>query len=498
MSFKKIRDANGSAVNEVLMTETADGRLNVAGCYFPIEGGYRIRITDDATAQRFEPGSRIGVVEDAPRDHRRPLFPPGDKSLIWNEDERKLTERCPFRPLVLAHHAPRFLLDLHTAGGLFGYLYAGLRLGNGKSKWFHEWSDIDVSYIDGRLEYKLRDDSFPGMTVLLSIIALADSVGMIMKVAVEGTTDDASMVWAYGGASARFSLYYDNADKALLFSPDKCSKNLLRINGNRFSLTREFCENSSTTTHYSAADWLPGWSPEVHGGGSSDERLGFGNPESFDLTPGDLLETVHWVDQDKSAQERDQVVVRECPASKSQWVVLGMGGNIEQAISDPSAAWAAALERHLGIASRIMIDTPDPYLNAAVTTVAFSTEGIWGDNSILHGGWSWRSAYLGWRAWYGPMCYGWADRVRKSIQNHARLSLVEAGPDKGALRHMLEDSENLYYDMNHVFIDQVRQYFEYTDDTDLMREILPVIESISREERRTRPSDDFLYPRWTA
>ena len=48
----------------------------VADCYVPVEGGWRIRITSDPASPRLKPGSAIGVVVDDPRQHRRPLYPP--------------------------------------------------------------------------------------------------------------------------------------------------------------------------------------------------------------------------------------------------------------------------------------------------------------------------------------------------------------------------------------------------------------------------------------
>ena len=54
----------------------------VFNCYQPIPGGWEIRIPSDPNAPRPLPGSRIGVVEGNARLHRRPLFPPADKTLV--------------------------------------------------------------------------------------------------------------------------------------------------------------------------------------------------------------------------------------------------------------------------------------------------------------------------------------------------------------------------------------------------------------------------------
>ena len=126
--------------------------------------------------------------------------------------------------------------------------------------------------------------------------------------------------------------------------------------------------------------------------------------------------------------------------------------------------------------------------------MALATDGIWGDAAIVHGGWSWRQAYLGWRTWYGPLCYGWTDRIKHCIEQHIALGLVHDGPDKGALGHMLEQPNSVYYNMNEVFTDHVRQYFEYTNDVALMRKVFPVLKGIVEwESRRLQPGSAPLY-----
>ena len=48
--------------------------------------------------------------------------------------------------------------------------------------------------------------------------------------------------------------------------------------------------------------------------------------------------------------------------------------------------------------------------------------------------------------------------------------------------------------MNEVFLDHVRQYFDYTNDLDLMREIFPVLEgALAWESRRLQPDNEGLY-----
>ena len=118
------------------MIEASDRSVGIADLYEPVDGGWQIWITDDEQAPRPEPGSRIGAVaplpgstghehnpelekrlpRDDPRLHRRPLFPPAARSLLWNDAQLEMLRRISFRPLVLAYNAPRFVFWMRESG----------------------------------------------------------------------------------------------------------------------------------------------------------------------------------------------------------------------------------------------------------------------------------------------------------------------------------------------------------------------------------------------
>lgn len=473
-------------------------------CYTPTASGWHIHIVDGAAPLCPESSGGIGLVDtvkDNPRLHRRPLYPPADKSLVWNETEREKIARFGFRPLVLAYNEPRFLFDYHSAGGLLGHLFMGLVLKDGSGKWFHQWSDIAVDYTDGRMEYVLNDPAFPGVRVRIEAIALSNSVGLLVKVNIEGLSAPAQLVWAYGGASAFFTNYAMTAPQ-FTFTPEQCAKDRFTLDGKRFALRRAFDKSDSIMEQpFAAARTLPDWQAVIRAGGrwqgwdGSAIRRGFGDPTMFATSPGALLNVTEWI---STRAEKTGPVAVECAElrnpSAEGFVVVGMGGDIESAIRRPDKAYTAALERNLKIASRVVVHTPDPYLNAAAVMMAFATDGLWGDSTVMHGGWSWRFGYLGWRGWYGPNCYGWTDRIQRAIKNYTTLGLIREGNDAGALTSLLDTPGGVFYNMNEVFLDHVRQYFEYTNDIDLTREIWPVLNSIVQwENRRLRPAGGDLY-----
>jgi hypothetical protein len=454
----------------------------VSALYMPVEGGWRVHV-DAATPPEI-------------RLHRRPLFPPADKGLVWTEAEQAKLLRCGFRPLVVAYLEPRFLFDFHSAGGLLGHLYVGLVQGE-QGKWLHQWETLDVSYVEGRMEYVATDPDFPGTTVRIAATPLASSAGLILKVQIEGTPEGTRLIWAYGGASAFFTNYAMTAPE-FAFAPEQCRKDRVQWGGNAFVLRRTFDESDVIMKEvFGAGRYLPGWEARVEGGSSWAGKAGYGAPDSFVASPQALCGNTRWLDAAGLEVQPGCVAVQEITltaTSDEGYIAVGMGGNIAEAIRQPLVAYEAALARNASIAGRVVVRTPDPYLNAAVPMMAFATEGTWGDSAILHGGWSWRFAYLGWRGWYGSTCYGWTDRVKKSIQNHTTLGLIKQGDDAGALGALLEYEPGVFYNMNEVFLDQTRQYFDYTGDLELMREIFPVLKGIvAWENRRLQPGEAGLY-----
>lgn len=481
--------------------------------YTPVPGGWQLRIDRtaevsrksesakyvDAATGRLTPDAPIGWLKNDPHMHRSVLFPPADKSMIWAEAEMARTQRVPFRPVVVAHHAPRFLFDYHSAGGVLGLLFIGVVPPGRDGRWLHECSRIDIRYVNGRLEYEIRDVGLGNAVVRLVALPLAGSAGVIVRIEIEGADKDTTLVWAYGGASASFA-FSDVDDAQFRFSPGQCAKDRYVLEAGSFELTRAFDKSDEIMIgegwKLCAMKELPEWKARVRGGSSWTHAVsGFGDPRAFQGPPAGLLAATRWSSTGSTVGNNCVVVQKLAQVNPATdgFIVVGMGGDIREAIASPQAAFDSGLKRNESIARRIVSRTPDPYLDSAMTMMAFANEGLWGADVYLHGGWSWRMAYVGWRSMYGPICYGWTDRVRQAIRTHCRLGHITFGPNIGAVSSRLE-VPGFFYNMNEVFFDMIRHYWEYTGDVELMKEIFPVLETaIERENRRLRPGPEPLY-----
>ena len=60
-------------------------------------------------------------------------------------------------------------------------------------------------------------------------------------------------------------------------------------------------------------------------------------------------------------------------------------------------------ERHRrALAEKVVADTPDPFINAAVAALCIAADGVWDEpgGTVMHGAVAWRAKLLGWRGPY--------------------------------------------------------------------------------------------------
>jgi hypothetical protein len=469
--------------------------------YIPIEGGWKIKIK--GSFQPVNNSEKIGICVDDPRQHRRPLYPEADKGIFYEQLTPETVERYPFRPLVIAYNAPRFIFDYHMAGGLLGHLLVGIVMGNGKNIWLHECEDIEVSYVYGRMEYKLHDARIPGVCVELSAVPTAEVAGLALRWKVTGVTGKASLVLCYGGASGTLLRFSTPGDEMYTFSPEQCVYDEISCRKEGFTLRRRFDQPEGPSTFKNIQPPLVSlhkeWEAHLHAGCSSKPETGLASPSEVLISPQSLLDSTEWCSAGSEISRMNRVAVQQIPLNRENtqegYFVIGMGKVMAESALNPAVAYKKALARNEKISSLVTVTTPDPYLNASLCMLVFSTEGTWGETAFLHGALSWRNMYLGWRCWYGPDICGWTERVKISIRNHIKMSLLSEGDDKGGFVSLVDITGNIvYYNMNEVFLDHVRHYFDYTADLEFMREIFPVLKGVIEwESRRLQPGNEGLY-----
>ena len=179
-----------------------------------------------------------------------------------------------------------------------------------------------------------------------------------------------------------------------------------------------------------------------------------------------------------------------------------------------------ALKHHEWLASNIVFDTPDPYINTMGGTLMAAADGAWDGETWLHGAIVWRMQLNGWRAGFLGDLLGLPERAKSHFTAYANSQITDVepiipnptpDPEKLLTREAKTWGTQMYsngyicrypnrkdimhhYDMNLNYIDELLMHFEYDADKEYLRKMWPVIKlHLEWEKRNFDPDDDGLY-----
>ena len=232
----------------------------------------------------------------------------------------------------------------------------------------------------------------------------------------------------------------------------------------------------------------------------------FDGPEAFDApAQPKMLSTVAGIMPQKGAAELYFSVDN---------TVLSTGKNSELA-----KRYQAAEQWRSDLASSVIFNTPDAYLNPIGGTMVMAADGAWNGQVWTHGAVGWRMPLPGWRAAYMGDFLGMFDRQRIHFDAYAKSQVTDIPVTRP---HVMDKEHNLsrgayewgtpmysngyicrnpennkqfhHYDMNLVYIDELLWHFQFDADTAYMRKMWPVIKSHLAWEKNTwDPDNDGLY-----
>lgn len=416
---------------------------------------------------------------------------------LWHGIERKVRYRPEGEDLVIVNGERRFnraLYGTHTAfrvetGDLPEFaLYLPGMGGNwrwelvqgGQRLWLTKAREIRAVYRPGSMRYEIRDPLLGKGVLHITVLALADAEGMIIRVNPEGIDPHVVLRAVYGGVSGKkFSRDGDiGADPESSFDckPEYCTGNQYTIKDNLFQLA------------YGKSGRMEGVFPLGARLRVEDATAGVTAPV---LTGEVKLAT-------DSALYYFVSPIRPMAALP--------------ALFDQAEAARAAL------AGRVVVHTPDPYINTLGGALSVAADGIWEAPSYLHGAVAWRQRLPAWRGPYVADPLGWHDRARSHFSSYALSQVVT--PAEGPVvadtaLHLARQLEKIgtslfssgyicrnpngdirphHYDMNLVFIDQLLDHFYWTGDTAYVRQMWPVLQRHLAWEKRNFDADgDGLY-----
>ncbi len=406
----------------------------------------------------------------------------------------------PFR--VDAGDVPEFSLYLPGRGG---NLRLGLRVG-GRSKWLHETQEVVARYRPGMMHYEIRDPLLGKGELRLAVFATRAEEGMIVRADLAGATG-AELLFAFGGVDGwrgrrdgDIGCEVEPVTRLFQLRPEQCASNSVVLGKNTFVLRGKpgliggVSSTAVTLAVADAKDWAKVESlfatadattsrPLVRGSlklkRGQPEFIGFqrlaGNPNAEEV-----LATYREVADQTNSTARGQKL--------KQW----RG-------ADLATIFAREETARRSIAERVVVETPDQFINAAVGALNVAADAVWDDrvNAYLHGGVAWRVRLLGWRVSYAGDALGWHERTAKHFEGFAKqqntnpVSTLIPPPEEisnlarnETALHSNGDMTKSHYDMNMVGVDAFFRHLLWTGDLEFARRMWPTIERHLAWERR--------------
>ncbi len=370
---------------------------------------------------------------------------------------------------------PEFSFYLPGRGG-------NLRLGIATAagmKWLHECARIEARYRGGTMVYEIRDTVLGNEMLGLTVISPKADEGLLLRVE---TAARVELLTAFGGITG---------ERGTRDGDIGCEKVPVR---EFFRLQPEYCQENEV----------------LMDAGSLMVRAKAGSIAAV-LPGGASIQTVDaamWNDLPRLASSGSPKPTQPLAFARLP-VTPGMVIGFQHlSAKEPAALWShpdlsawftREQEELRKIAGRVTVETPDPFVNAAVPALAIAADAVWEDRKsvYLHGGVAWRRALLGWRVGYAGDALGWHERTRAHFDGYAARQNTTPPPaeipapeasgnlarNETAL-HSNGDMTKSHYDMNLVGIDVVFRHLLWTGDLDYARKIWPVVERHLAWERR--------------
>ncbi|MCH4551723.1 DUF4450 domain-containing protein [Aestuariibaculum lutulentum] len=401
---------------------------------------------------------------------------------------------------VEAGDLPEFAMYMPGMGGNF-------RLGiisETSGKWLTESDFIVSKYIPGTMIYEVRDEWLHNGIIKLEVAAHAENEGMLLKVETENIPESIQLVWAFGGATGK-KFHRDGdigADPEYVFymHPEYCINNQYEFKDDAFLLHYGSESNKQKTGNNRT---ITGYFPE------SEVKLVEAN---LSANPKEL-----W----QSSVKELPVIVGRMPLKKSNtlyWKLENDSVITKTSQKQIATAFIEALNKVEQLRSRVILKTPDPFINTLGGALAVAADGIWEAPAYLHGAVAWRMHLNAWRGAYVANPLGWHDRAKLHFESYGNSQVLE--PETGPV--VLDSSRNFarqkevlgtamfsrgyisrrpnnntiahHYDMNSVFINQLLRGYQWTGDLDFMRKMWQVVQRHLAWEKRNFDADgDGLY-----
>lgn len=434
-------------------------------------------------AEGYNPPERIEVIRPTFEGHtERPMrYQPENGDFVIEKGQESFNRplyggNTAFR--VDAGDRPELSLYLPGHGGnvRFGFKTESA------AKWLFEADKVISRYRAGSMVYEIHDAALGDSVLKVTVIGLYDKEGLIASAELQGKGGPVDFVIAYGGASGKkgsrngdIGCEKEPVSKFFQLRPENCKGNTFSIKDNTFILQSKPATISGVL------------------------------PEGAKLT---LTDASKWNSLEEllvvsGQQTETPVIVGQIPLTANQAIYFGLKRDKENdkpmEVGQLSQLFNDSEKERLLRADKVKIETPDAYINAAMSAICTAADAIWDQPQgvVMHGAVAWRSPYAGWRGPYANDALGWHERSRRHLTYWASKQNTKSAPDNvmgpdpasnmsrsHPAKQSSGDIGGKHYDMNLVYIDALFRHILWTGDLELAEQLWPVIERHFAWERR--------------
>ncbi len=392
-----------------------------------------------------------------------------------------------------------------SGGTIHGKFFVGLVRG-GTTKWLHNCGTVTAAYRPAHFTWLISDPAFPNLAVTLETVALTGNYGFAASASATGVQTGDKLVWAYGGATApggnlntTLDPYRNTAQLTESFTPASCASNQVQI------LSGSLAGAFSVRVSGSSGAYTLG-------------RCSVGN--TYKLTDASAWSTPSSLIASTASTQpllSGTVPLDSTPSVTWSFLRFTTLPTTLPSYTEPATAFASGLSRSSDLAARIVVDTPEPRLNAIASAAAAGVDGAWYSRSFRHGAMAWNNALVGWRTTFGGVMLGWHDRVKTEAQFYIGYQLTNSTNVSGSAMglnggkdYLLTkpaansrfygngyiNNEQSFYEMQTQFFDQVMHDWRWrtTDDAAYEAQLRAALElHLVRAQECYDPDNDGTY-----
>jgi len=347
-----------------------------------------------------------------------------------------------------------------------------------RGTWLQNASDITSKYRPGRMEWIVKDAAWGGTTIHLEVVPAARGAGMIARVEVENLLPGDRLLWASGG--------FKNEKRGIMWTMDMTSQTVKYMLG---GFAPADCEQNLVQAQGNS------WTLQTATGKSASPAVGECSAETKIV----VADAGAWKDPVALLASRGNAQPIACGAvalADHQEMYWGLSSSPVEGVpmrKSLAEEFAAGMQRVTEIEQQVVVDTPDPWLNAAVGASVIANDAHFRDGIYTHSGMRWGVPLLGWRTVYGGTVFGWHDNVKIDARTFISHQITESdhavarADPKASLSSQAPDSRMFgkgridfhhphHYDMQSQFFDQVQHAWRWTGDPELEKLLRPSLD----------------------